>query len=261
MSHSTYSREAMLALREALARKYPLPEEARHFVVDVKLDPIRIAFHNRADLTWFSILSEAENRGPKWVRAVVDHALQRWPDDEVLLSVRDGSAVRYAEGPDIKAIAWHGGDGSLAEKILGAQSTLVPVSFLELGMLRARAVARIRAADGSLGTGFLLADDLLVTNHHVLGEGRVAAGATAHFNYQKTVEGRDAEMELGLDPEGFFRTSSCEDDCTIVKVTGNPTARWGMLAALAGGHSRERQGEHHPAPGATRSSSPSFTTW
>jgi hypothetical protein len=45
--------------REALARKYPGQDEARLFVDQVGLNPIRIAFHARADLTWFSIVDEA----------------------------------------------------------------------------------------------------------------------------------------------------------------------------------------------------------
>lgn len=229
MPNEALSRDAMSTLREALARKYPTIEEARLFATEVKLDPIRIAFHNRADLTWFSVLEEAQKRGERWVRAVLERAIEQYPDDEVLQRLRDGAAVSYAEGPDITSITWRGRGGPALEKILGSQSSLVPVSFLEVGVVRARAVARVNVADGSLGTGFLVPGDLLVTNHHVLPDRRAAAGATAHFNYQKTVDGRDADIEeRRLDPGSFFITSS-DDDCTIVKVTGEPSARWGVV--------------------------------
>lgn len=229
MANEFLSQDFMRTLRETLARKYPTDPEARQFTTDVKLDPIRITFHSRADLTWSSVLSEAQKRGPRWVRAVLDHAIMEYPDDEVLQLLRDGAVVRYAAGPDISSITWLGRGGQALEKILGSQSSLVHVSFLEIGMRRSRAVARVRVADGSRGTGFLLTGDLLVTNHHVLRDRRAAAGATAQFNYQKTFEGTDAEAEeLALDPDSFFATSS-EDDCTIVKVAGDPSTRWGAL--------------------------------
>jgi len=229
MTNIHFSREAMATLQESLARKYCTVEEARDLVAKTDLDPIRIAFQSRADLTWFSILEEARKQGDRAVRMVIDRAIERYPHDEVLRSLRDGVTVRYAEAPDIKSLAWHGGAGQPFEKILGDQSTLVPVRFLEMGVLRARAVVRIKAADGSLGTGFLLADDLLVTNHHVLDNHDAAEGATAQFNYQKTLEGRDAATEvLRLDPDAFFTTSH-QDDCTIVKVRGNPSERWGSI--------------------------------
>ncbi|AKT39998.1 trypsin-like peptidase domain-containing protein [Chondromyces crocatus] len=217
------------AWRNALARKYPTTDEARVFIDHVGLSPIRIAFSNRADLTWFAILEEAQRQGPRWVLAVLDRALEDFPDDDALRRLRDGEPVRYAEGPDANALGWRGRGGQTLEKILGKVSTLVPVSFLEVGMRRAHAVVRVRCADGSLGSGFLATDDLLVTNHHVLSTRAAATTARVQFNYQKTIEGRDAEMEeFLLDPDAFFATSAA-DDCTLVKVQGNPSSRWGAI--------------------------------
>jgi V8-like Glu-specific endopeptidase len=216
-------------LREALARKYPTIEESRQFVGDVGLDPIRIEFKGRADLTWFSILEEAGKQGEPWVRAVLVHAIEQHPGDEGLKRLLDGGDVRYVEGPDISGLPWRGRGSQTPEKILSKQSALVHVNFLEVGIRRARAVVRIQCADGSLGTGFLISDDLLVTNHHVLRNRDVAAVASVHFNYQKTVDGRDAETEeLRLDPGAFF-VSASQDDCTVVKVMGHPSARWGAI--------------------------------
>ncbi|HSN97583.1 MAG TPA: trypsin-like peptidase domain-containing protein [Candidatus Nanopelagicales bacterium] len=222
------------AWRETLARKYPTVNDARTFVDNVTLNPIRIEFSNRADHTWFNILEEARRQGTRWVHAVLDYALADFPDDEALQRLRDGVPVRYAEGPDVASLAWRGRGGQTLEKLLGKQSTLVPVSFLEVGMRRARAVGRVKAADGSLGTGFLVPGDLLVTNHHVLRDRDAAAGGTVHFNYQQTVEGRDAETEeLRLDPGAFFVTTA-DDDCTIVKVQGEPCSRWGAIELSPG---------------------------
>lgn len=216
-------------LREALARKYPTVEEARAFVLDVGLNPIRIEFRNRADITWFNILEEARKQGGNWVQKILDLAVRHFPEDEVLRRLRDGLPVHYAEGPDIASLPWRGRGGQIYERVIGSQSALVSVSFLEIGLRRARAVARIKYKDGSVGSGFLLPGDLLVTNHHVLNKPEDAATATAQFNYQKTAEGRDADPhELALDPGAFFMTSQ-EDDYTIVKVMGEPSTQWGAI--------------------------------
>jgi Trypsin-like peptidase domain/Effector-associated domain 1 len=220
---------ARAAWRETLARKYPYPDDARIFVSDVGLDPIRIAFNNRADVTWFKILEEARNQGGDWVRAVLDHALKQFPSDEGLQRLRDGAELHYAEGPNVSSLVWHNQKKQTYERLIGQRSSLVHVSFLEIGLRRARAVARIKYRDGSLATGFLIPGDLLVTNHHVLKQAADAEGATAQFNHQKTADGRDSEMdELPLDPGAFFTTSAVED-CTIVKVSGEPSARWGAI--------------------------------
>jgi V8-like Glu-specific endopeptidase len=220
---------AWASWRETLARKYPTVEEARSFVIEVGLDPIRIEFRNRADITWLNILEEAEKQGERWLWAVLDHAIRQFPDDEALRRLRDGAALRYAEGPDIASIGWRGRGGQVYERVTGKQSALVSVSFLEKGLRRARAVVRIKYQEGSLGTGFLIPGDLLVTNHHVLRGPQEAAAATAQFNYQKTAEGHDANAEeLPLDPGAFFLTSK-DDDITIVKVKHEPSKNWGAI--------------------------------
>ncbi|WP_441291252.1 trypsin-like peptidase domain-containing protein [Sorangium sp. KYC3313] len=233
LEHLLRDGRSRAAFREALARKYPTVDEARAFVDKVGLNPIRISFSSRADLTWFSILEEASKQGERWVRAILDLALEEYPDDDGLLCLRSGSAPRYAEGPDIASLGWRGRGGQSYEKLIGKQSSLVPVSFLEVGMARARAVARVKCDDGTLGTGFLVTGDLLVTNHHVLGSREAAAATTVQFNYQKTADGRDGQVEeLRLEPEALFLTSM-KDDYTIVKVSGEPSARWGVIELQA----------------------------
>jgi S1-C subfamily serine protease len=68
------------------------------------------------------------------------------------------------------------------ERIIGDQSPLLPISFLEIGLERARAVARIVCPDG-VGTGFLIRDNLLITNNHVI---------------SKPEEAREARIQMGF---------------------------------------------------------------
>ena len=136
-------------------------------------------------------------------------------------------------GPDIHKVAWQSDvGGAQLEKILGAKSMLKPISFLEVGLQRARAVVKVVRPDGS-GSGFLVGGNLLITNHHVLDSIASAKAAAVLCNYQQTVAGLDAEtVRCELDPDspsGVFLTDEA-DDWTVVRVKDDPTARFGALA-------------------------------
>jgi V8-like Glu-specific endopeptidase len=114
------------------------------------------------------------------------------------------------------------------ETIIAKQSTALPISFLEAGLLRANAVARVESPSG-LGTGFLIQNNLLITNNHVISNPMEARAAKVSFNFQKTATADDARVaEYLLDPDATFATSPM-DDWTAVRVTGNPNIDCGML--------------------------------
>jgi S1-C subfamily serine protease len=68
------------------------------------------------------------------------------------------------------------------ERIIG-ENTLRDLFVLELALDAARAVVRI-STPVSLGTGFMVAPDLLMTNHHVIPDATTAAHSVYTFNYQ-----------------------------------------------------------------------------
>jgi V8-like Glu-specific endopeptidase len=112
-----------------------------------------------------------------------------------------------------------------------------PFSFLEKGVEVGKAVARIELADGSTGSGFLVGDNILITNHHVIPSPEVANQAKVQFNYQHTIQGTDAAVDpYDLAPGEGWKTSKKEeqggDDWTAVKVKGNPKAKWGTLTLI-----------------------------
>jgi len=73
------------------------------------------------------------------------------------------------------------------ETILGINN-LKQISWIERGLQVSRSVCRILTPNG-LGTGFLIATDLLMTNHHVIPDTTVAARSVVEFNYQHDFEG------------------------------------------------------------------------
>jgi hypothetical protein len=223
----TWDRTAIINLREILARLYPTERDARRIVTDAGLEPSLIAFDPKAINNWFAILEEARNRSEK-IEAIIEVARADYPDDETLASAAEGAPPPLMSAPE--PTDWHGpkSAGQL-ERIIGTESTLVPISYLEVALLKARSVGKLRRVDGSSGTGFLIGDGRLLTNNHVLPDVATASSAVAMFNYQQTVDGLAAAIDQRrLLPDEFFATSK-EDDWSVVGVEGAPEDAWGSL--------------------------------
>jgi len=92
------------------------------------------------------------------------------------------------------------------ELILGGESNLLPFHFLRTGDRVGRAVVKIRRGDGACGTGFMVAPDILLTNHHVLPERATAEHAWAMANYEVEVAGHTnyKRVNVALAPDSLF---------------------------------------------------------
>lgn len=94
----------------------------------------------------------------------------------------------------------------------------------------ARSVAKLRFQQNMLllsCTGFLVGPDLMVTNQHCFDTAESCATAIAQFGYQVD---RDRNLSQGEE----YRCEEVEDsdqglDFTLIKLKGNPGARWGVL--------------------------------
>jgi hypothetical protein len=100
-------------------------------------------------------------------------------------------------------------------------SNLLPFHFLRTGDRMGRAVVKIQRNDGATGTGFLVASDVILTNHHVLPNPEIASAAVAMANFEVSPpndpEGRQAVSPL--DPETLFITNP-DLDFTFCGVQG-----------------------------------------
>lgn len=122
---------------------------------------------------------------------------------------------------------WRGADSiaDVQEKIIG-ENTLRHLYVLELALEAAKAVVHIRVnyADGkeALGTGFLVAANLLITNHHVIRSASEAETATCSFNYQLDRNGQLCRPSaVYASPDGMFHTSA-ELDYTVIQLEDPP---------------------------------------
>ncbi len=226
-------------LNDVLAYRFRTQAQADQIAEEVGLNPVFIAYDPMPSTYWFNILSAAAGEG--LLNDIVAAALRRFPKEPFLLSAAMGDLTGL-RGVDINTdVTWHGPDKPAAlEKIIGERSTLLPISFLEHGMQRARAVVRILLpGDGNSapasGSGFLSDNGLIITNHHVLADGAAARRAVIQFNYQQTTDGLDVQpQEERLDVDAGFATSA-EDDWSAARIAGDAAAlvaAWGGLRLL-----------------------------
>lgn len=109
-----------------------------------------------------------------------------------------------------------------AEKIIlekiNDTNNLLPISFLSKGVSKARAVCRITGfnkygeLDG-IGTGFLIAPGVIMTNNHVIENTEQAKEYDAEFYYEENKE----KIVVKLKPEEIFISSDSKElDFTII---------------------------------------------
>ncbi|WP_414622785.1 trypsin-like peptidase domain-containing protein [Calothrix sp. CCY 0018] len=117
---------------------------------------------------------------------------------------------------------WKGIDNTadIKEKIIG-ENTLRDIYILNLALEASKAVVRIRTSEG-LGTGFMVAPDLLMTNNHVIKTQEIAEKSDFSFNYQLDINGKECPTQtIGALADGVFYTNE-ELDFTVVTLKDTP---------------------------------------
>lgn len=230
----------LTTLNYQLAQLYPAAAEATRVARAANFKTIQIDISGKPVGLWFNVLDYA-TKANDWGRVIALLEVVTAPDelgadDETLKGILENfrkgqfsiTPPKPMTAPPSKADEDKG-----LEKIMGPKSTLLPISFLEQGLSHARAVVRI-VTPGGLGSGFMIDNNLVVTNNHVIPSPEVARQTTVQFNFQKTLDGLDAPFEeFPLAPDAFFVTSTDkpetrEFDFTIVKVKGDVT-KYGTL--------------------------------
>ncbi len=138
-------------------------------------------------------------------------------------------------------------DGTVSRKSLEALNEsdgidFLPSIFLEIGAEAAKAVGRIVVEEGVdltgqsqsrgwVGTGFLVAPDVLLTNYHVLNSISVANAAKVYFNYRTGRTGRvESDEVFVLKPDELFVVSPYDGGLDYAFVGIQPPGRqFGMI--------------------------------
>lgn len=126
----------------------------------------------------------------------------------------------------------------LVESVI-KQPNFLPAWFLRVGSQQARSICKIETTGADYkqrftswcGTGFLVAKDILLTNHHVLNSREVASNALCIFGYEQDVTGVELPTKaFRLAPDRFFLTSPVEElDFTFVGIDGQPGDEFGFI--------------------------------
>ncbi len=165
------------------------------------------------------------------------------PDsDERLLKTRErrlGRAARAAMTQDPQAgIALLRAADLGKERILNDINDMVSVEFFERGIEAAMSVGRVDVG-GSSGTGFLVGNNILLTNHHVLPTAEDATLATLELDAEENRFGAPKRPQaFRFAPQDFWATSK-ELDFSFVAVEptsieGTPLAAYGWHPLIAG---------------------------
>jgi endonuclease G len=122
-------------------------------------------------------------------------------------------------------------EGVAFQKIIGINN-LKQISWIQRGVELSKSVCRIITPRG-YGTGFLIGDDLLMTNNHVIPTGEVADQSYAEFNYQQDTTGKYLQaVRLRLAGAAFHTSPEEELDYSIVGFANAPSVSlkpWGCL--------------------------------
>jgi V8-like Glu-specific endopeptidase len=132
---------------------------------------------------------------------------------------------------------WRGSEktSDVLEKIIG-ENTLRPIAFLQRGLDVARSVAYVGVRFGNKrgsGTGFLVSEDVLITNNHVLPSSDLLQNSVFRFNYEDDFLGHSQPSEeYHAKPDGVFHSNK-DLDYTLIQLEGKPGQKWGWLPLLA----------------------------
>lgn len=125
------------------------------------------------------------------------------------------------------------------EDVVG-ENNILPAWFLDVAPKRSTAICKIetngtnyKGVKGAwAGTGFLISENIVLTNHHVINSIDTARNAECIFNYQRDPEGQDLPVKrFRVRPERLFITSPTPQglDFTFVWVDGVPGKEFGTV--------------------------------
>lgn len=177
---------------------------------------------------WNNVLSEADKNNK--VDNLVKVVLETYPDNPFLKSALAKEEINYSLSPDIDEISnWKAISDDTLEVLTMGYSTLLPISFLDLGVIRSKAIAKVEIKSSSqsfnVGTGFLckineLEDLFFITNYHVINDKNYIDKTKIIFNYELDINGDSkASKSFRIDKNGPWYTSPVSDnDICVFKL-------------------------------------------
>ncbi len=163
-------------------------------------------------LTKWTVRNYLANRYGK-LDSIIDQDEKRLKmarDGEIKIESLETNPVRYAQRQARTFTAEFG-----TERILGVED-FQDVIILEKMRKQSKAVCRLTRRGDAIGTGFLIAESLIITNHHVITDVADSMDMIAEFDYELNPSLTVGEKtSFRLTPQKFFLTSSLEQDPNV----------------------------------------------
>jgi V8-like Glu-specific endopeptidase len=217
-------------LNDALGDLVPHPEGITKYVVASGLKPAMVNFNGSSLDVWNSVINEARKNNK--VDELVNAVLDKYPENPFLISALSPKEINYSLSPDVDEISeWSGVDDDTLEVLTMGAKTMLPINFLERGIISSRSVAKVEIRHGNIndvGTGFLFKvnsiDELFfATNYHVISDKNDIEKTRVIFNYEEDINGdTKISKSFKIDPTGPWYTSPVSEfDVSIFKLLGS----------------------------------------
>ena len=214
-------------LNDVLGELVPNQDGIVKYVNEAGLKPQMIKFQGNALDIWNDVLNEADKNNK--VDDLVKSALNHYPKNPYLISALSPQEINYTLSPDLDEVSrWEVIEQDTLEKLTQGISTLLPISFLENGIIFSRSVAKVEINIGGVkdvGTGFLFKieneDDIFfMTNFHVINNESQFENARIIFNYEEDINGDSkASKSYRIDDNSPWYKSPVEElDVSIFKL-------------------------------------------
>ncbi|MEM7798700.1 MAG: trypsin-like peptidase domain-containing protein [Chloroflexota bacterium] len=132
----------------------------------------------------------------------------------------DPAAMRGMPEEDIRYAL---DDDDVAEKVIG-ENTLRHINFLQMAIAMSDSVIRIKTDTKGKGTGFVVGENLIMTNHHVIDTHSEGKRSAFEFFYQLDLNDELLDVEtVQAKPNGLFYTSPRNVlDFTVIELENTP---------------------------------------
>ncbi|MBB6130591.1 trypsin-like peptidase domain-containing protein [Mucilaginibacter lappiensis] len=215
-------------LNDALADLAYSHEAIARLAQEAGLQPSKINFSGNAMEIWHSVISELDKRSKTADLFAV--AQEHFAENPFLMAAIGSEHIDYSIAPQLDDIStWKNPDYAELEVLTMEKTTLLPITFLELGMRKAISVAKVEVKIGSstnVGTGFLAKFPVndkvfFVTNYHVISDKTKIPYTKIIFNYEDDLEGGIKHTEVfKINAEGIWITSPINEfDVSIFEIS------------------------------------------
>ncbi len=220
-------------LRDLLASNLDQPDRVRMLLEEANIDTRDLDLRQNPRQMWHALLKHT--RAHEQHYKLVDAARSNVPGlSEELDKLLEGSrALRPAEEDPLRAAEWvpRDDESDSLERLLSQRSTLLGIAFLHKALQVATGVFRLTAQHGyrrETGTGFRIADDLFLTNHHVIYRNNTPPDSLyLDLGYEIDLDGMEAPGQRVLiksvDVVAAERSSSPPRDWAVIRWPEPPS--------------------------------------